>query len=68
MCGVYRELCMKLKYDATTEWYKHKPESVLENEMHKILWDFEIQTDQLNPARRPNLVIFFSKKENLPYN
>ena len=23
----------------------HKPESVLENEMHKLLWDFEIQTD-----------------------
>ena len=25
----------------------HKPESILENEMHKILWDFEIQTDHL---------------------
>ena len=23
----------------------HKPESVLGNEMHKILWDFEVQTD-----------------------
>ena len=23
----------------------HKPESVLENETHKILWDFQIQTD-----------------------
>ena len=23
----------------------YKPESVLENETHKILWDFEIQTD-----------------------
>ena len=28
----------------------HKPESVLENETHKILWDFE--TDYLIPARR----------------
>ena len=34
-----------------------KPESVLENEMQKILWDFEIQTDHLIPARRPDLVI-----------
>ena len=25
----------------------HKPESVLQNEMHKILLDFEIQTDHL---------------------
>ena len=31
----------------------HNPESVLEIEMHKILWDFEIQTDQLISARRP---------------
>ena len=34
----------------------HNPESVLENEKHKILWDFEIQTDHLMPARWPNLV------------
>ena len=26
----------------------HNPESVLENEMHKLLWDFDIQTDHLN--------------------
>ena len=32
-----------------------KPESILENEIHKILWDFEIQMDHLNPTRKPNL-------------
>ena len=26
----------------------HNPESVRENETHKILWDFEIQTDSPN--------------------
>ena len=26
-------------------WYTHKPESALENETHKILWDFLMQTD-----------------------
>ena len=35
----------KLKFDPTTKKYMHKPESVLENEMHKILWDFKVQTD-----------------------
>ena len=35
----------------------HNLESVLENETHKILWNFEIQTDHLFPARRPDLVI-----------
>ena len=40
----------------------HNPESILENETHKILWDFEIQTDNLMLARRPDLVIV-NKKE-----
>ena len=29
-----------------------KPESVPENEIHKILWDFEIQTDPSVSTRR----------------
>ena len=31
-------------------------------ETHKILWDFEVQTDHLIPARRPDLVLFDKKK------
>ena len=45
----------------------HKLESVLENEMHKILIDFEIQTDHLILTSRPDLEII-NKKKNLPYN
>ena len=30
-----------------TRWYMPTPESVLENETHKVLWDFEIQTHHL---------------------
>ena len=33
----------------------HKPECVPENETHKILCDFELQTDHLVPARRPGI-------------
>ena len=33
-----------------------KPESVLENKMHKILWDFKIQTNHPILARRLDLV------------
>ena len=43
----------------------HKPEFVLENETHKILLNFEIQTDHLISARRADLMIVY-KKENLP--
>ena len=25
----------------TNKWYTHKPEDILENEMHRILWVFE---------------------------
>ena len=35
----------------------HNLESVLKNKTHKPLWDFEIQTDYLILARRPDLVI-----------
>ena len=36
----------------------HNPAPVLENDTHKLLWDFNIQTDHLIPARR-------KKKEKL---
>ena len=40
----------------------HNPESVLENEMHYLLWDFEIQTDHLTTARRPDFIIINKKR------
>ena len=39
---------------------------VLENDTHVLLWDFDIQTDHLILARRPDLIIINNKKkENL---
>ena len=52
----------------------YKPEFVLENETHKILWDFELQTDHLVSARKPNQEIINKKKKkkkkkkNMPCN
>ena len=40
----------------------HNQAPVLENATHKILWDFNIQTDHLIPARRPGLIIINKKK------
>ena len=34
---IHWELCKRLKFDHSAKWYLHKPESVLENEKHKIL-------------------------------
>ena len=39
----------------------HKRESVLESEIHKLLWDFEIQMDRLIFASRANLMIINKK-------
>ena len=39
-----------------------QPAPVLENDSHKLLWDFNIQTDQLIPARRPDLIIINKRK------
>ena len=40
----------------------HNPAPVLENNTHKLLWDFYIQTDHLISARRPDLIIINKKK------
>ena len=40
----------------------HKPALVLENDSHKPLWDFDIKTDHLISARRPDLIIIHKKK------
>ena len=39
---VYWKLARKGNFEAGDKWYEHEPESVLENENYKILWDFSI--------------------------
>ena len=38
------------------------PAPVIENDLHKLLWDFNIQTDHLILARRPALIIINKRK------
>ena len=40
----------------------HNPAPVLENDAHKLLWDFDVQTDHLISGRRPDLIIINKKK------
>ena len=42
---VHWKLARKCNIEAGDKWYEHKPETVLENEDYKIVWDFSIQTD-----------------------
>ena len=59
---IHWELCKKLKFDHTCKWYLHNPTSILQNNTHKFLWDFDIQTDHLISARRPDVIIINKKK------
>ncbi len=40
----------------------HNPAPVLENDSHKLLWDLNLQTDHLFPARRPHHTIINKRK------
>ena len=59
---IHWKICRKFQFDHTIKWYMHNPAPVLENDSHKLLWDFNIQTDHLIPARRPDLIIINKRK------
>ena len=48
---IHWELCKKLRFDNGNKYYMHNQDFVLENKTHKLLWDFEIQTDFLISVR-----------------
>ena len=41
----------------------HNPAPVLEDYTHKLLWDFDIQTDHIISVRRPDHIIINNKKK-----
>ena len=58
---IHREMCRKFQFDHNNKWYMHNPAPVHENDSHKLLWDFNIQTDHIIPARRPDIIIINKK-------
>ena len=52
----------------------HEPKSIQENEAYKIIWEFEIQTENPIPSRVPDLMMISKKKakkkkrEDEPYS
>ena len=61
---VHWKLARKCNFEAADKWYEHEPESVLEIEDYKILWDFSIQTDHVIETRRPDLVVVVKKERS----
>ena len=61
---IYEEMFKKFKFDHTNKWYIHKPAVVLENDTHKLLWNFNTQMDHQISAERPDFIIINKKREN----
>ena len=51
-------------FERSERWYDHVPDSVLENEDYKMLWDFSVGTDHEIEARRPDLLIIDKSEKN----
>ena len=55
--ALHWSLCKKHQLSCSDKWYEHQPESVMENEKVKLLWDFDIRTEKVIRAHRPDLTL-----------
>ena len=57
--------CLSKKYGLhhSEKWYHHRAEAVCENDDAKLYWDFNVYTDRVIEARRPDIILL-KKKEN----
>ena len=65
MAGVIHwDLSRKCGFETNERWYDNIPESVLENDNFKLIWDFSVRTDHEIGNRRPGLVITDKRDES----
>ena len=62
---IHGEMWKKFKFDHANIWYMDNPAPVLENDTHKLLCDFNIQTDHLISARRQDFIIINKKRKKI---
>ena len=60
---VHWDICKKNGLEHSEKWYEHAAEGAVENEEIKILWDINIQCDNLIEARRPDLIVIYKKEQ-----
>jgi hypothetical protein len=61
--AVHWSICKKYHLPHTDKWYDHRAQPVVENDKVKLLWDFNIQTDKIIEARRPDLILLDKEKK-----
>lgn len=62
--AVHWKLREEYGLERSEKWYEDTPESVVENDRIKILWDVSIQCDHVIKDRRPDIVIINKEDEN----
>ena len=60
---VHWHICKENRLEHSEKWYKHAPEGAVENEEIKVLWDINIQCDNLIEARQPDLIVTNKKEQ-----
>ena len=53
---IHWKLCEKHNFERKEKWYEHFLEGVVEDDDVKLIWDVNIQCDNVMEARRPNLI------------
>ena len=57
------DICQKNGLEHSEKRYEHAPERAVENEEIKVLWDINIQCDNLIEARRLDLIVIDKKEQ-----
>ena len=48
----------------TEKWYEHVLEGAVENKEVKVLWDINVQCDNMIEPRRPDIILIDKKERN----
>ena len=60
---VHWDICKKNRLEHSEKWYEHIPEGAVENKEIKVLWDINIQCNNLIEVRRPHLIVIDKKEQ-----
>ena len=54
----------KHNFERKEKWYEHCPEGAVEDDEVKLIWDINIQCDNVIEARRPDLILVGKKAKS----
>ena len=61
---VHWKLCEKHNLERKEKWYEHCPEGAVKDDNVKLIWDINIQCDNVIEARRPGLILVDKKAKS----